>query len=85
MRTYATLNMYKATCEPLIYTPPDYSFDPVVISFRRIWRVETSASSDGFAPAAVSYNCRPAASDMAITREDTVTPSRRFFLNIVHG
>lgn len=73
------------TSEPLIFTPPDYSFAPVVISFRRIWRVETSASSDGFGPAAVSNSRRPAASAMAITRDETVTPSRRFFLKIIHG
>lgn len=59
-----------------------YSFDSVVISFRRIWRVETLLSSMGFGLVALLNNLRPTSSDMAMTRDETVTPSRRFFLLI---
>lgn len=67
-----------------MYATTIYSLDPVVISFLRIWRVETSASSEGLGLVAFSNNRRPTTSDMAITRDDTVTPSRRFFLNPMH-
>lgn len=63
--------------------PMHYSFAPVVMSFRRICRVDTSLSSAGFGPVAFSNNCRPTTSDMAMTREDTVAPSRRFLLFLV--